>query len=182
MLKEAVWNNPASGCASRSGPCGDCCILGRLATYFQYFPSRGAVRSDVELHLFRHRHPHVAPLSRRTSLLSCGDRITAVAGGVHFPRGPALFPFVHGYRSCRFSRLPVSSEGTSATAQWPLNRSSVTVCLGVQGEPDARAQGVVTAPSVVGPFTIVPIGESVRSVYCSSLRRSTNLCFWPGVS
>jgi hypothetical protein len=36
------------------------------------------------------------------------------------------------------------------------------VCHGVlwvQGEPDARAQGVVRAASVVGPFTIVPIGE-----------------------
>jgi hypothetical protein len=133
----------------------------------------------MELHQSRHRHPHVAPLSPRTSLLSCGDRITVVPGVVHCPRGSAFFSFVHGYRSCRFPRLPVSSEGTSATAQWPLNRSSVTVCLGVQGEPDARAQGVVTAPSVVGPFTVVPIGESVPSVYCSSLRRSTNLCFCP---
>jgi hypothetical protein len=133
--QEAVWNNPACGCASRSGPCGDCCILGRFAPYFQYFPSRGAVRFDVELHLFRHRHPHVAPLSPRTPFLSCGDRITAVPGVVHFARGPALFPFVHGYRSCRFSRLPVSSEGTSAAAQWPLNRSSVTGCCGCRVNP-----------------------------------------------
>jgi hypothetical protein len=39
-----------------------------LATYVQYFPSRGGVRSDVQLHLFGHRHltwrrSRLAPLS-----------------------------------------------------------------------------------------------------------------------
>jgi hypothetical protein len=79
-----------------------------------------------------------ATLTWRRSRLAPPSFLAAI-GLLLFPAsfispGGQLIPFVHGYRSCRFSRLPVSSESTSAAAQWPLNRSSVTGCLWVQGE------------------------------------------------
>ena len=110
--RQAVGSHSACGPVSRSRPGGSRGILGRLAKDFQYFPSYGALCPGMELHLHSDRHPNVAPLSRRSSRVPWCDWTTAAPDQVHCPRRPALCPFVRGYRSCRFPRLPVSPEGT----------------------------------------------------------------------
>jgi len=91
-IQEAAWSNSDCGRVFRSRPCGDCRILGGLAKDFQCLPSRSTVRPDVELHVRRHRHPHMAPFSLRSSRFPCGDRITGLPGVFHCPRGPVVAP------------------------------------------------------------------------------------------
>lgn len=137
-------------------------------------PLAALVRPHVELHVRRHRHPHVAPLSPRSSRLPCGDRIIGVPGVVYCPRGTALSPFVRGYRSCRFPRLPVSPEGTCARRLTTSSNissqhaSSAADTLGAMSNSGMRYTVLLSAASSgvnAGPSSVTPFAQSMYGCF-----------------
>src|SRR6185436_12928517 len=112
---EALWNHLARGRVSRGGHCGDRRLLDGargVAQHSGHLSTRADPHPGVELHVRRHRRPHVAPISPRAARPACSDGTTAAPVVVHLSWGSAAAsPLVRGRHAYRLARLPVPAPG-----------------------------------------------------------------------